>query len=400
MADRKYILTNEIMDSKRPGTNKTTREYLKEKGVQLSLTNERWLQKIGWNIQAAYSAKLDRILMKSENNPYKGIIYHEFGHRVLAQLGTTQIMDIITHIAERDGITQDAAFERRAEYFRNYLQYNNVDWKKYLIKNLGKDIASKINATMEKTKEEIWDLFDLDEWDKNINQIISDVKHDTPEGKDITSRRPEPIVNDMVPQSSPVRYEYLRTIDPNIDSVEIYPYFDKPIQIKFKDGSIQRWTEYRKTLTPEQLKEVDTYETDIIREFVDEQIGRNKGFKWEWNFNYDTLENEKNLTDILMDQSLKSFQQTKETLWLDAFETAGYLKSLKNIDPDIVWLVEKDWKLCVQVLFESYRERYELPDRPGMVEMKTIPIDEFFVLPEDIKQLPEDLQKLIKKDAD
>jgi hypothetical protein len=65
--------------------------------------------------------------MKSEKNPYKGIVYHEFGHRVLAQLGTTQIMDIITHIAKRDNITQEAAFERRAEYFRNYLQYNNVD---------------------------------------------------------------------------------------------------------------------------------------------------------------------------------------------------------------------------------------------------------------------------------
>jgi hypothetical protein len=39
----------------------------------------------------------------------------------------------------------------------------------------------------------------------------------------------------MVPESAPVRYEYLRTIDPNIEAIEVYPYFDKPIQIRFKD---------------------------------------------------------------------------------------------------------------------------------------------------------------------
>lgn len=389
---------NEIMNSKRPGTNKTTREYLKEKGVQISLTNERGLQKIGWNIQAAYSAKLDRILMKSEKNPYKWIVYHEFGHRVLAQLWTTQIMDIITHIAKRDWITQDAAFERRAEYFRNYLQYNNVDWKKYLIKNLGDDIASKINATMEKTKEEIWDLFDLNEWDKNINQILSDVKHDTPKWQDITSRRPEPLIKEMVPESSPVRYEYLRTIDPNIESVEIYPYFDKPIQIRFKDGSTQRWTEYRETLTPEQLKEIDTYETDIVREFVDEQTGRDKWFKWEWKFDYDTLQNEKDLTSLLMDEKLKSFQQTKESLGLDAFETVNYIKSLQNIDPDILGIFEKDGQLYVRYKMESQRERYELPDRPGYIEIKEVPAKDYFT-EDELNQLPKDLVVKIKKDA-
>ena len=388
----------EIMDSKRPWTNKTTREYLKEKWVQISLTDERWLQKIGWNIQAAYSAKLDRILMKSEKNPYKWIVYHEFGHRVLAQLGTTEIMDIITHIAKRDWITQDAAFERRAEYFRNYLQYNNIDWKKYLIKNLGDDIASKINATMEKTKEEIWDLFDLNEWDKNINQILSDVKHDTPKGKDITSRRPEPLIKEMVPDSAPVRYEYLRTIDPNIEAVEIYPYFDKPIQIRFKDGSTQRWTEYRKTLTSEQLKEIDTYETDIVREFVDEQTWRDKWFKWEWKFNYDTLQNEKDLTSLLMDESFKSFQQTKESLWLDAFETVNYLKSLQNIDPDILGIFEKDGQLYVKYRMESQWERYELPDRPGYVEVKEVPAKDYFT-EDELNQLPKDLVAKIKKNA-
>lgn len=388
---------NEIMDSIRPWTNKTTREYLKEKGVQLSLTDERWLRKIGWDIQAAYSARLDRILMKSEDNPYKGIIYHEFGHRVLDQLGTTQIMDIITHIAERDWITQGAAFERRAEYFRNYLEYNNIDGKKYLVKNLGKDIVSKINATMEKTKEEIWDLFDLNEWDKNINQILSEVKHDTPAWQDITSRRPEPLIKDMVGDAKPVRSEYLRTIDPNIEGVEIYPYFDKPIIIRFKDGSSKKWTDYRKTLTKEQLNEIDTYETGFIQEYVDEILGRDKWFKGEGKFDYDTLKNEKDLTDILTEESIKNVNSIMKSFDLDKLEAVNYMKSLRNIDPDIIWLVEKDGKICVKILLESFWERWEMSDRPGMQEIKTIPIEDFFVSPEEIKQLPEDLQKTIEK---
>ena len=397
----------EIMNSKWPGTNKTTREYLKEKGVQLSVTDDYGLRKIWWNIQAAYSARLDRILMKTENNPYKGIVYHEFGHRVMSQLWTTQIMDIITHIAKRDNITQEAAFERRAEYFRNYLQYNNVDWKKYLVKSLGKDIASQINATMEKTKEEIWDLFDLNDWDKNINQILSDVKHDTPKGKDITSRRPEPLVSDMVGDAKPVRYEYLRTIDPNIESVQIYPYFDKPLEIKFKDWSTKRREEYRKTLTEEQLNEIDTYETDIVQQFVDEELermnpnkpGRNRWFKWEWKFDYDTLRNEKNLTSIIYDELLNNVKRTKENLGLDAFQAVDYLWTLKKIDPDIIGLTEKDWKIHVKYLIDSNVERWELPNRPGYVEVKEVPAIDYFT-EEELNQLPKDLQDLIKKDAD
>lgn len=389
----------EIMNSKWPGTNKTTRDYLKEKGVQLSVTDDYWLRKIWWNIQAAYSAKLDRILMKTENNPYKWIVYHEFGHRVLSQLGTTQIMDIVSHIAKRDNITQEAAFERRAEYFRNYLQYNNVDWKKYLIKNLGDDITSKINATMEKTKEEIWDLFDLNEWDKNINQILSDVKHDTPRWQDITSRRPEPLIKDMVGDLNPVRYDYLRTIDPNIESVDIYPYFDKPIEIRFKDGSTKKWEEYRKTLTEEQLNEIDTYETDFIQEYVDDILGKNKWFRGEGNFNYDTLKNEKDLTNILMDETLKNMESIKKSLWLNNLEAVNYMKSLREIDPDIIGLLEKDGKLYVKYMIDSNVERWELPDRPWYVEIKEVPAKDYFT-EEELNQLPKDLIDKIKKDAD
>jgi hypothetical protein len=48
------------------------------------------------------------------------------------------------------------------------------------------------------------------------------------------------------------------------------------------------------------------------------------------------LKNENDLTSLLMDETFKSFKQTKESLGLDAFETVYYLKSLQNIDPDIL----------------------------------------------------------------
>jgi len=95
-----------------------------------------------------------------------------------------------------------------------------------------------------------------------------------------------------------------------------------------------------------------------------------------------------------MDEKLKSFQQTKESLGLDAFETVNYIKSLQNIDPDILGLVEKNGQIYVKYKMESQWERYELPDRPWYVEVKEVPAYDYFS-EEDLKQLPESLQNKI-----
>jgi hypothetical protein len=83
---------------------------------------------------------------------------------------------------------------------------------------------------------------------------------------------------------------------------------------------------------------------------------------------------------------------------LDAFETVYYLKSLQNIDPDILWLIEKDGQLYVKYKMESQRERYELPDRPWYVEVKEVPAKDYFT-EDELNQLPKDLVDKIKKDA-
>ena len=100
-----------------------------------------------------------------------------------------------------------------------------------------------------------------------------------------------------------------------------------------------------------------------------------------------------------MDESLKNFKQTKESLGLDAFETVSYLKSLQNIDPDILGLIEKDGQLYIKYKMESQWERYELPDRPGYVEIKEVPAKDYFTEVE-LNQLTKDLFNKINKDAD
>ena len=256
----------EMMNEKWYWTNKTVWEFLKEHNIQISLGSPTTLYRLmWWKAEAWYNGQLDRFLLKRWNNTKEWIIFHEFGHRLLNQLGTTQMMDIISYIAKRDKITERAAFERRAEYMRNYMQYNNIDGKKYLIKNLGEDLASKVEAVTKKTKDEIWDLFDIkDEKEFEINEIMSDVKHQTPKWEDILSRRPEPLEQDQVWSREPVRWEYLKILDPNIKSVETSPYFGEEIRINFEDWKSMRRSDYRKTLTPEQLQEIDIYENNLI----------------------------------------------------------------------------------------------------------------------------------------
>ena len=394
------------MNQKRYGTNKTIGEYLKEKQVPLSVTSPEYVNKItrsfwlkgGW--LAAYHGELDRILLPDVFT-YEWMIFHEFGHRVLNQLGTTQIMDIITYISKRDKISADAAFERRAEYFRNYMRYNNIDWKKYLIKKIGEDLTSKIDWVTQRIKEEVWDLFDIeDETELEINQIMNDIKHDTPAWQDIVSRRPEPLTKWKIGEREPVRYEWLRSWDPTVKEVQVNPYFDQQLEISFNDGrSPQKRSDYKKWLSEEQLKEIDTYENDYLNQFVEERLKdlgkwRKYGIKGEGEFNYDKMENERSLTDIMMDAIL----QTRESLGLDAFQAIDYLKILKDIDPDILGLVEKDGQIYVKYLMESQWERYELPDRPGYIEVKEVPAKDYFS-EEELNQLPKDLVTKIKKDA-
>jgi hypothetical protein len=49
-------------------------------------------------------------------------------------------------------------------------------------------------------------------------------------------------------------------------------------------------------------------------------------------------------------------------------------------------------------MIDSNIERWELPDRPGYVESKEVPANEYFT-EEDMKQFPRELQDIINKDS-
>ena len=395
----------EIMDSKRPWTNKTVREYLEEKWVKMTVTNaesqyRQLTHEMMWKESlAAYSENLDRMILKRFDNPYKGFIFHEFWHRLFNQLGTTQMLDMLDYISKRDWISQEAAFERRAEYFRNYMEYNNIDWKRYILKELGEAFDPKLLQVIEKTKNEVFDLFNLSDKDKGISQIMSDVKHDTEAWKEITSRKPQPLLSRRVWDDVDFRTEWLKkNIDSNIDSVmldrEIFdsPYNKGEIMIRLKDWKDIPWSKYRENLTDEQLSKIDKYQEDIFDEIINSTFGvdTEEWFVWEWKFDYKTLKNKNDLKDLLKDW----YKITKEDLWLDLMETVWLMEQLKQIDPDIVWLTEKDGQLMVKYLDESYRERREQADRPWQRELKEVPAYDFFSEEEKAK-FPKEVQEKI-----
>ena len=398
----------QIMNSKRPWTNKTIREYLKEKWVKITAVdnNTQYRQlthEMMWHESlAAYSENLDRLILKRFENPYFWFVFHEFGHRLFNQLGTNQMLDMLDYISKRDWISQEAAFERRAEYFRNYMQYNNIDWKRYILKELGEAFDPKLLQVMEKTKQEVFDLFNISWKDLEINQIMSDVKHDTKTWKEITSRKPQPLLNKRLGENLDERANWLKKIDPEVDSIvsdstkwytSIYDQWN--IYIKMKNGDLETWNQFKNKLSEEQLSEVDTYEEQVLDDLIWDIFGveTEEWFKGEGKFNYDTLENQTPIRELLKD----SFNVTKEDLWLDFMQTVTLLDELKKFDPDIVWLEEKNWKLMVKYIVEWYSERRELPDRPWQLEVKEAPARDY-LSKEEIESLPKDFQDMVTKD--
>ena len=90
----------------------------------------------------------------------------------------------------------------------------------------------------------------------------------------------------------------------------------------------------------------------------------------------------------------------KPAFWRDTENPLNKYKDVvREIDPDVVWLIEQNGKLYVQYMIDSNVERWELPDRPWFVELKKVPAKDFFS-EEEIKKLPKDLQDLINKDGD
>lgn len=395
----------EVLDSKRPWTNQTVWEYLESKWVKMTAvdnnTQYRMITKetLGRESLASYSENLDRMIVKKFNNPYKWFLFHEFGHRLFNQLGTAKMFDMLEYIAERDNISQEWAFERRAEYFRNYIEYNNIDGKKYLIKELGEAFDSDLLKIAEKTKQEVFDLFNIkDVQELEINQIMSDVKHDTEAGKEITSRKPQPLLSRRVWDWYDLRTEWLKQFDEKVQ--QVMPDYQRSfpmttdswkIIIKMDDWTEMEWKNFKKKIPEEDLKKIDKYEEDIMEDIIKETF-KLEDWYWEWKFDYKKWENVNDITKTIS----KVLNKTKEDLGLEMFQVLDYVDQLRKIDPDIIGFGEKDGELTVKFLEQSYRERWEQADRPGQREIKEAKAIDFLT-EEEIAQLPKELQELINK---
>ena len=423
MWEKGNISFKEAWNKKRPWTNKTIWEMYEKYKAKITLAKDesdyRLITKdMPWHESlAAYSENLDRFIFKELNNPNEQFFYHEWYHRVFNQLGTNKMLNILEYISKRDNISQEAAFERRAEYWRNYVRYNNIDWKRYILKELGEAFDSKLLSVMEKTKDELFDLFNINNLQElEINQIISDVKHDTKAWEEIMNRKPQPILSKLFDIQDPrkqrwdvdYRRLFLQRINPEVERVRMdydqaatNPYAMWNVVIEMKDWSTQTWEQFKKNMTKEQLEKEDIYMEEVLDDIISQTFNVEKQsdweywFAWEGKFDYKTLQNEKQLDYSVL--SKKWFTETKDTLWIESLEAMDLLTQLKQIDPDIVGLKEKNWKLMVEYLVEWYSERRELPDRPWQLEVKEAPARDY-LSKEEIESLPKDFQDMVTKD--
>lgn len=356
-------------------------------------TVQEWLDRLGLHLEEAYGlnpnsgvpAWIDVLaktiyLYKSPEFLPEMALGHEIMHDLQSKLTTKEFLDLLEWLSKSTkGLkrpevwksmtewkslekTETSAMEYGADIWWLLITHGWIRWlADFLQFNLSSKLGKKVRNILNETWKEIWDSFstvlvDGKEWNptNELNKLI-DMWLEAPEKPSV------PLNKEINKTSHQSRVDFMKEIDPNLQDFE-FELRDKEnlwrIKITTKDGNYSR-EDYKKTLTPEQIEKLGTEEPKV---------------------------------------TIKEGEQ--QNFWGKDPRFDKYKDALRDIDPDIVGLTEKDWKLCVQVLFESMRERWELPDRPGMVELKTIPIDEFFIFPEDIKKLPEDLQKLIKKDAD
>ena len=291
------------------------------------------------------------------------VAWHEIAHFVLGKLTTSELFDLTERIRK---LTKDSGkeinrvgmWEYLADTISNYLNHWNIDWLKNLLtKNLEwpkKEITEHIENLLENFKK-----------DKLFQD--REPRYENPRNQGwITARE---------------RMDFLRKVDPNLKDYSFDLDVDSPtfseMRFNMNDWESLSREDWKNTLSHDQF----------IKLYASEDL-----FNLEKEIRSQSKENSNWIDDIK-----KEINEAEAYFWKEKYEK--YQKAVKDIDPDIVWLIEKDWKIYVKYLIESQRERYELPDRPGMVELKEASAKDYFT-EEELNQLPKDLVSKIKKDAD
>ena len=183
-------------------SDKPLREIFKEAWVNLTLTPERIfnIKYARDDIDWVYIWDYDLMEVPSKSVSV-WILAHEFGHRVMAQLTENEKLKIINTIKQGEyNMTDAAAEERFAEYFRNYFLYWNINGKTALevfTTAAWQKAWQRIVNIMEKTKMDLFaDLWAKSEYDmyqktKSIDKMIDNIYKLTEKGKEIINRTPE-----------------------------------------------------------------------------------------------------------------------------------------------------------------------------------------------------------------
>lgn len=172
-----HDILNEL-DTKPANWWKTIREIFKEAWVNLTLPNKRIydIRFSRWrNIAWIYYDGMDLIALPKQSEQV-WVLMHEFWHRLWKQFGEDQMLKITDAIERNTWLTNKEANERFAEYMRNYFLYGNIDWKlsKDMQKDMGKDLWQKVFNQMEKTRNELLDVFGAPN-NKYITETIDSV---------------------------------------------------------------------------------------------------------------------------------------------------------------------------------------------------------------------------------
>ncbi len=193
--------TSKELEIKPFGSNKPLKDIFKTAWVNLTIPSEL-IFKIRYAKDADWVYIWDKDLIAI---PWKSVavwvLAHEFGHRVMSQLTENEKLKIIEDIKKKNyWMTDRAAEERFAEYFRNYFLYWNINWVTALetfTTAVWQKAWQRIVNIMEKTKmdlfADLWANSEIDMYQKtkSIDKMIDSIYKLTEKGKEIIQRQPE-----------------------------------------------------------------------------------------------------------------------------------------------------------------------------------------------------------------
>lgn len=291
------------------------------------------------------------------------VAWHEIAHFVLGKLTTSELFDLTERIRK---LTKDSGKEINrvwmgeylADTISNYLNHWDIDWLNNLL-----------------TKNLEWPKAEITEHIKNLLENFK---------KDKLYQDRAPRYENPRNQSGVTAWErmdFLRKVDPNLKDYSFDLDVDSPTfsEMRF---NMNDW----KSLSREEWKGTLSHD-QYLKLYSSEDL-----------FNLEKeIKNQSKKSDSWREDIKKEIDEAEAYFGKSKYEK--YQKAVKNIDPDIIWLIEKDWQIYVKYLIESQRERYELPNRPWYLEAKEVLAKDYFT-EEELNQLPKDLVAKIKKNAD